>query len=112
MRHTKELCATLFTAGLMLSAGPLFAEVNDGSHITITSPKDGATVGETFELTYELTNGSKAAHAHVYLDGELQKKYSGTFKDLSMGTHAITVQAATRDHEHLSATDTITVDVQ
>ena len=112
MRHTKELCATLFTAGLMLSAGPLFAEVDDGSHIRITSPKDGATVGETFELTYELTKGSKAAHAHVYLDGESQKKFPGTFKGLSKGKHAITVRAATHDHDHLAATDTITVEVQ
>ncbi|MBL8071205.1 MAG: hypothetical protein JNM35_08915 [Nitrospira sp.] len=112
MRHVKAFCAMLFTAGLIFSAGPLFAEVDDGSHITITSPKDGATVGETFELTYELTKGSKAAHAHVYLDGEPQKKFPGTFKGLSKGKHAITVQAATHDHDHLAATATITVDVQ
>ena len=61
MRYVKGFCAMLFAAGLMFSAGSLFAEVDDGSHVTITSPKDGATVGETFELTYELTKGSKAA---------------------------------------------------
>lgn len=112
MRQMKGFFTMLLTAALMLSAGSLFAEVDDGSHIKITSPKDGATVGETFELTYELTKGSKAAHVHVYLDGESQKKFPGTFKGLSKGKHAITVQAATHDHDHLAATDTITVEVQ
>lgn len=112
MRYMKGFCAMLFAAGLMFSAGSLFAEVEDGSHIKITSPKDGAKVGETFELTYELTKGAKAAHGHVYLDGEPQKKFPGTFKGLSKGKHEITVQAATHDHEHLAATDTITVEVQ
>ena len=112
MRPMKGFSTMLLTAALMLSAAPLFAEVDDGSHIKITSPKDGATVGETFELTYELTKGSKAAHAHVYLDGESQKKFPGTFKGLSKGKHAITVRAATHDHDHLAATDTITVEVQ
>lgn len=59
MRYMKGFCAMLFAAGLMFSAGSLFAEVEDGSHIKITSPKDGAKVGETFELTYELTKGLK-----------------------------------------------------
>ncbi len=112
MRYRKGFCAMLFTAGLLISASPLFAEIDDGSHIKITSPKDGAKVGETFELTYELAKGSKAAHGHVYLDGEAQKKFPGTFKGLSKGKHEIKVQAATHDHDHLSATDIITVDVQ
>ena len=102
----------LVLSGLLVQAGPLFAEVDDGSHVTITSPKDGAKVGETFELTYELTKGSNAAHAHVYLDGAPQKKFPGTFKGLSKGKHEIKVQAATHDHDHLTATDTITVEVQ
>jgi hypothetical protein len=112
MRYMKGFCAMLFTAGLIFSAGSLFAEVDDGSHIKITSPKDGAQVGETFDLTYDLTKGSKAAHGHVYLDGEPLKKFPGTFKGLSKGKHVIKVQAATHDHDHLSAADTITVDVQ
>ncbi|MDR4473529.1 MAG: hypothetical protein MRJ92_13100 [Nitrospira sp.] len=70
-------------SGVLVSAGSLFAEVDDGSHVTITSPKDGAKVGETFELTYELTKGSKPL-MHMYLDGAPQKKFpGGTFKGLS-----------------------------
>jgi len=112
MRYVRGFCAALFATGLVFSAGSLFAEVDDGSHIKITSPQDGAKVGDTFELTYELKKGSKAAHGHVYLDGEPQKKFPGTFKGLSKGKHEITVQAATHDHDHLAATDKITVEVQ
>ena len=112
MRYVRGFCAALFAAGLVFSSGSLFAEVDDGSHIKITSPQDGAKVGDTFELTYELKKGSKAAHGHVYLDGEPQKKFPGTFKGLSKGKHEITVQAATHDHDHLAATDKITVEVQ
>ena len=95
-----------------LSITPVFADIDDGSQIKITQPKDGATVPDTFELKYELSKGSKAAHGHVYLDGEPQKKFPGTFKGLSKGKHEIKVQAATHDHDHLAATDTITVIVE
>jgi hypothetical protein len=94
-----------------VSLSPAIADVDDGSKIKIISPKDGAQVGDTFELKYELTKGSQAAHGHVYLDGEPQKKFPGTFKGLSKGKHEIKVQAATHDHDHLAATDTITVEV-
>ena len=102
----------LIVGCLAVSAGPAFADEDDGSKIAITSPKDGATVGDTFELKYELVKGTKAAHGHVYLDGEPQKKFPGTFKGLSKGKHEIKVQAATHDHDHLAAADSITVDVQ
>lgn len=108
----------LFTglALIVLSLGipivPAFADEDDGSKIAITSPKNGAKVGETFELKYELVKGSKAAHGHVYLDGEPQKKFPGIFKGLSKGKHEIKVQAATHDHDLLAANDSITVEVQ
>ncbi|HRB82641.1 MAG TPA: hypothetical protein PK614_10325 [Nitrospira sp.] len=112
MRQVIWSCVSLFVVSLVLAVSPVLADVDDGSHIKITSPKDGATVGDTFELTYELTKGSKAAHGHVYLDGEPQKKFPGTFKGLSKGKHEIKVQAASHDHDLLAATDTITVEVQ
>lgn len=102
----------LLTVTVMLPLSSALADVDDGSTIKITSPQDGAKVGDTFELKYELTKGSQAAHGHVYLDGEPQKKFPGTFKGLSEGKHEIKVQAATHDHDHLTATDTITVEVQ
>lgn len=102
----------LIALTLGISTAPALAYEDDGSKIGITSPKDGAKVGETFELQYELVKGTKAAHGHVYLDGEPQKKFPGTFKGLSKGAHEIKVQAATHDHDHLAASDTITVEVQ
>ena len=54
-----------------LSGAPVFAAdkpIEDGSKIMITSPKAGDKVSDSFELKYELTKGSQAAHAHVFVD--------------------------------------------
>lgn len=98
-----------------LSGVPVFAEdkpIEDGSKIMIASPKDGEKVSDSFELKYELTKGSEAAHAHVYLDTQYQKGFPGSFKGLSKGKHQITVTGANKDHKLVSATQTITVDVR
>ena len=99
-----------------LSGAPVFAAdkpIEDGSKIMITSPKDGDKVSDSFDLKYELTKGSQAAHAHVFLDNQYhQKGFAGAFKGLARGTHQITVTGATKDHALVSATQTITVDVQ
>jgi len=102
-----------------LSGAPAFAAdtpakppIDDGSKIVITSPKDGDEVDDSFELKYELTKGSQATHAHVYLDGQYQKGFSGMFKGLSKGDHKITVTGATKDHDLVTATHTIIVEVE
>jgi hypothetical protein len=92
--------------------GPVLAADDDGSKITIMEPKDGDKVGETFPLKYDLAKGSKAAHAHVFLDGKYQKGFDGTFTGVSKGKHEITVTAATQDHKMLAASQTITVEVK
>jgi hypothetical protein len=103
-----------------LAGAPVFAEdksadkppIDDGSKIMITSPKDGEEVDDSFELKYELTKGSQATHAHVYVDGQYQKGFSGMFKGLSKGDHKITVTGATKDHDLVTATHTIIVEVE
>jgi hypothetical protein len=102
-----------------LSGAPVFAAdkpdkplIEDGSKVMITSPKDGDEVDDSFELKYELTKGSQATHVHVYLDGQYQKGFSGTFKGLSKGDHKITVTGATKDHDLVTATHTIIVEVE
>jgi hypothetical protein len=98
-----------------LSGAPVFAAdkpMEDGSKIMITSPKNGDKVSDSFELKYELTKGSQAAHAHVFVDNEYQKGFTGSFKGLPKGTHQITVTGATKDHALVAASHTITVDVQ
>ena len=98
-----------------LSGAPVFAEdkpVDDGSKIMITSPKDKDKVSDSFDLKYELTKGSQAAHAHVFVDNQYQKGFTGSFKGLAKGTHQITVTGATKDHALVAASQTITVEVQ
>ena len=102
-----------------LSGAPVFAgdnpdkaPIEDGSKVMITSPKDGDKVSDSFELKYELTKGSQAAHVHAYVDDQYQKGFEGELKGLSKGTHKITVKGATKDHDLVTAADTITVDVQ
>jgi hypothetical protein len=46
------------------------------------------------------------------LDDQYQKGFSGAFKGVSRGTHQITVKGATKDHDLVTATQSITVDVQ
>jgi hypothetical protein len=109
---------TLFVFGLIVwlalagGAGLVLAADDDGSKIAITAPKNGETVGDTFDLKYDLAKGSKAAHAHVYLNGKYQKGFGGTFQGVGKGKHEITVTAATQDHKMLAATQTITVEVK
>jgi hypothetical protein len=102
-----------------LSGAPVFAEdkpakppIEDGSKVMITSPKDGDKVSDSFELKYELTKGSQAAHVHAYVDDQYQKGFKGELKGLSKGMHKITVKGATKDHDLVTATHSITVDVQ
>jgi hypothetical protein len=98
-----------------LSGAPVIAAdkpMEDGSKIMILSPKDGDKVSDSFDLKYELTKGSQAAHAHVFVDNQYQRGFTGSFKGLAKGMHQITVTGATKDHALVAASQTITVDVQ
>lgn len=98
-----------------LNGTPVFAAdqpIEDGSKIVITSPKDGDKVSDNFELKYALTKGTEAAHAHVYLDDQYQKGFTGSFKGVGKGKHKVTVTGATKDHKLVAATQTINVEVE
>jgi hypothetical protein len=98
-----------------LSGAPVFAAdkpMEDGSKIIITSPKDGDKVSDTFEVKYDLTKGSQATHVHAYVDGEYQKGFAGEIKSLNRGTHKVTITGATKDHDPVVASHSITVEVQ
>lgn len=105
-----------FLAGVgLLVVGELHAAdslPDDGSHVQITAPKDGSTVGSSFELKYELHAGSQAHHAHVYLDGQYQKGFKGTFTNVAPGAHEIKVIAANKDHKLLPASASVNVTVK
>jgi hypothetical protein len=106
------LASCLSGAPVVAADKPAKPLIEDGSKVMITSPKDGDEVDDSFELKYELTKGSQATHVHVYLDGQYQKGFSGTFKGLSKGDHKITVTGATKDHDLVTATHTIIVEVE
>lgn len=55
-------------AALPLNAPAEEALKDDGSHLQMVSPKDGKTVGQTFDRKDDL-HGTHAHHPHVYLDG-------------------------------------------
>ena len=102
-----------------LSGASVFAEdkpsappIKNAPQVVIISPKDGDKVSDSFVLKYELTKGSNPTHVHVYVDDEYQKGFSGTLKGLSKGTHQITVKGATKDHDTVAASHTITVNVE
>ncbi|MSQ77783.1 MAG: hypothetical protein EXR97_04950 [Nitrospiraceae bacterium] len=85
---------------------------DDGSLIQINAPKEGESVGQTFDLKHDLHAGSAAHHAHVYLDGQYQKGFKGTFTNVAPGKHEIKVQAASKDHKLLPASAVVHVEVK
>ena len=101
----------LMFLGFLSLASPALA-TDDGSTVTITSPQNGDIVSDTFDLTYELSKGTQGDHVHTYVDGKYQKGFKGTFHGLPKGKHHITVKAANHDHDVLTASDTIEVEVQ
>jgi len=104
------LAGCLLGAPAFAGDKPAKAPVEDGSKLMITSPKDGDKVSDTFELKYDLTKGSQATHVHAYVDDQYQKGFSGTLKGLSKGTHKVTVTGATKEHDPVLATHSITGD--
>jgi len=106
------LAGALAGAPVSAEEKPAAQPAEDGTKIIITSPKDGDEVDDTFELKYELTKGSQATHVHVYVDGQYQKGFAGQLKGLSKGDHKITVKVATKDHDLVTASHTITVEVE
>jgi hypothetical protein len=114
MLGVRVLLGFLMGVGLLMADGLHASDSlpDDGSHIQITAPKNGETVGSSFELKYELHAGSQAHHAHVYLDGQYQKGFKGTFTNVPPGSHEIKVVAANKDHKTLPASATVTVTVK
>ena len=87
-------------------------DVHDGSAITITSPQDGGTVGNSFDLVYSFRKGLMADHVHVYLNGKYQKGFKGRFNNVPAGQHTITVKVATHKHDMVTVSDSIKVIVR
>ncbi|HLC17515.1 MAG TPA: Ig-like domain-containing protein [Thermodesulfobacteriota bacterium] len=112
-------CIGLFTVfGGYLTGGYDVAAAEavqaDGA-VAISSPEDGAVVGETVEVAFEIVDkGSRGDHVHLFLDGKLlDPVYTKTYtvKGLSKGEHTIEVKLVTKNHVLLgpSASAKVTV---
>ena len=115
MRQLTRLVLILSCLCLVLSQKVLAGEqldVHDGSAITITSPQNGATVGNSFDLTYSFRKGLMADHVHVFMDGRYQKGFKGKFNEVPSGKHTITVKVATHDHDMVTVSDSISIVVK
>jgi hypothetical protein len=96
---------------------------SDGSapEVTITAPADGASVGATFEVTWD-TNvelgdpETGRDHVHVFVDGH-SNDYTVvggnefTVKNLAPGRHTVDVTLQHADHSSAGAEDEVEVDV-
>lgn len=111
---TRLVMAGLLAMTVAMAMGAsVWAGEEDGTQIKIVSPENGAVVkGDALELKYELAKGQHATHAHVYLDGQYQKGFSGTLKGLTPGKHEVKVVAANHDHKTLAAEASVTIEVQ
>jgi hypothetical protein len=86
---------------------------NNGRKLAIVSPAQGAVIrGDSVEVRYKLSKGTKATHIHCYVDGEYQKGFRGVIKGLTRGPHEIKLVAASHDHNALNAEATVTIEVE
>ncbi len=87
----------------------------DGA-VTIISPKPNATVAGDVTVTWSQQKAGKADHVHVFVDrGGMKPVRTGTsivLRGLAKGTHEITVQAYSVEHEPLDAKASVTVTVE
>ncbi|MQA02352.1 MAG: hypothetical protein GEV07_06360 [Streptosporangiales bacterium] len=91
-----------------------------GGKLRITSPSDGASVGQPFTLKFDAGDigppDSGKNHVHVFIDGEeddytVVTKGSFVVKGLSNGDHTITVTKQRADHSPTGAEAEIDVNV-
>ena len=115
--------ATVAALGLLAACGDDEASAGSdgGSGLTITTPDDGATVGTTFDVTWdsdvELGEPDTGRdHVHVFVDGH-SNDYTVvggnefTLEDLSPGEHTVNITLQHADHSSAGQEDEISVTV-
>lgn len=89
------------------------ADDDGGGKLTIVSPTQGAKIkGDSVEVRYKLSKGTKATHIHCYVDGEYQKGFTGVVRGLSRGLHEIKLVAASHDHDALDIEAVVMIEVE
>jgi len=84
--------------------------------VVITSPVDGATVhGPIVELVLKVDKGARGDSVHLYVDGRFEaiiKRDRYVLKGLPAGSHRIDAMLATRKHEELGPSASVTFTVE
>jgi len=84
--------------------------------VVITSPTEGATVpGPIIELALKVDKGNRGDGVHLYVDGRFEAVVKGDrylFKGLPAGSHRIDAKLATRKHEELGPSASVTFKVE
>lgn len=102
-------------AGIMFVVAGGWAWAADGA-VTILAPKPNEIVKGDVTVTWNQEKAGRADHVHVFIDrGGMKPVKTGTsivLKGLTKGTHEITVQAYSSEHEPLDAKASVTVKVE
>lgn len=101
--------------GGLMAVTATITRAADGT-VALISPKPNTVVGTDVTVTWTQDKSGRADHVHVFVDGGQMKPVktgaSTVVKGLLKGTHEITVQAYSSDHEPLEAKASVTVKVE
>jgi hypothetical protein len=116
MMITKSLISFCMVLALASLVAPARAE---DSRAAILSPADGAKLPakQNFDLQYEVHEGAKADHVHLYIDGDeaavIHKlKGSYTIDGLDPGKHGICLRVVNKSHVPVGTESCIHVTVE
>jgi len=101
--------------GIMFVVAGGWAWAGDGA-VTIIAPKPNEIVRGDVTVTWNQEKAGRADHVHVFIDrGSMKPVKTGmsiVLRGLTKGTHEITVQAYSSEHEPLDAKASVTVKVE
>ncbi len=113
-----RLARTALTAFFLSNLWVIQAEAEENL-VTISSPADGEKLaaGQTYKINYEVKEGTKANHVHLFVDGAevaTGHKLKGSFPlgPLKAGEKKICVSPVNKNHSPVGAQACVTVTVQ
>jgi hypothetical protein len=113
----KQLLLIGILSSLFLCAAVVsFVWAQSTGSVAITNPADGAAVqGMIIELDLTVDKGTRGDSVHLYVDGRFEAIVKGDrylLKGLPAGAHRIAAKLATRKHEELGPSASVTFTVE
>jgi hypothetical protein len=113
--HLSIVNRLLLPVCMLISGLALAAE----SSVTISSPMEGAKLDAMAEnsITYEVVQGPKGDHSHLYVDGEesaVLRQLKGSYKlpTLAVGEHNLCIKVVNKGHAPIGVEKCVKVMVQ